>query len=113
MELASQPKKTWTLRIQRIPVNTTREGLHTNLMSLGEGSVQLKETLERARLRSLIPKDRKYSCATLVVTTAIPVDELIGAFNSACREFELGYLLDNSFHGVTPLSDAGEDSTCE
>lgn len=108
----AQPKDR-TLRIEGIPVNTSREDLEKNL-KLNDGKVpsDLRNALRTAKVRSLAKKDKRFSTATVDMTTT-SVEKLVQLFNNSSEFNQLGYRLDCTFGGITPLAEDSDGAECE
>lgn len=107
------PSQHWTLRLEGIPIHTTQDALENKLKSIETPSFVLCEALKTIKIKSCVPKSRKFSCATVVVRSDLPPVKLAQAFNEAYAESEPRLRLDNSYEGVTPLSEDPEGSLIE
>ena len=104
-----------TLRIEGIPVDTSREDLEKNLKLSDEKeevSPDLGNALRTMRVRSLAQKDKRFCTATVDMTTT-SVEKLVQLFNSSQRFNQLGYRLDCTFGGITPLAEDRNGAECE
>lgn len=102
-----------TLRIEGIPIDTCREDLEKTL-KLGDEKVpsELSNALRTLKVRSLAQKDKRFCTATVDMTTT-SVETLVQLFNSSSRFNKLGYRLDCTFGGITPLAEDSNGAECE
>lgn len=108
----AQPKDR-TLRIEGIPVNTSRADLEQKLKVSGkEFPSDLSNALRTLKVRSLAQKDKRFLTATVDMTTA-SVEKLVQLFNASSEFNQLGYRLDCTFGGITPLAEDSDGAECE
>lgn len=105
--------KSWTLRVRRIPLGTSQQSLEENLRSIDESSSPLGVALKSVKVHSLAPRNKNTSNATVIIKTTMSLDQLLEDFRSAAADSDLPYDLDNSFDGITPLTEGKIGVACE
>lgn len=101
--------KSWTLRIDDIPLGTSADTLASDLRSiLPQGSGPSSDTTD-VRVRSLVPWDQYTLCATAAFRTALKAEDLCRQLNEGRGDYPFTFT--SKFEGITPLhaDQAGAD----
>ncbi|KAI0437727.1 hypothetical protein F4803DRAFT_570483 [Xylaria telfairii] len=89
-----RPKRYLTLRVNQVPLDSTRESFENTLKSIATPNPVLYEAVNTLSHVTLVRMNKHSACATVTVHTSLSNDELF----------------DSDFYGITPLYDHEHDT---
>lgn len=104
------PRRSITLRVDLVPVDTAPEALEGQLRARRVPGPDLQAALATACVRSLVRSQPRFACATVALQSSLPEGQLLAALHQG--NDGLPYRYDSTFQGITPLH-ADADAKCE
>lgn len=94
--------KSLTFRVDDIPIDHQINFI-SNLKSVAEQDPDLERAINTIARHTLTPKDKRFACATISITTTLTGEELCARFSRAGSLKGYRYSYTCVFDGITPL----------
>ena len=94
--------KSLTIRVDDIPIDHEKKFIG-NLKSVAGQDPVLERAVTTIVRHTLTPKDKRFACATISITTTLTGEELCARFNRAGSLKGYSYSYTCVFDGITPL----------